>query len=74
MKQNKILWSGLSHTKKEKIHGEVHTEYVLNPFSGQREPLYFIDGVHVDTETLKIENNYDKGTRGQDNRTSSGYS
>lgn len=55
MKQNKILWSGLSHTKKERIHGEVHTEYVLNPFSGKREPLYFIDGIHVDTETLKIE-------------------
>ena len=55
MKQNKIFGSGLSHTNKERIHGEVHTEYVLNPFSGQREPWYFIDGVHVDTETLKIE-------------------
>lgn len=55
MKQNKILGSGLSHTKNERIHGKVHTEYVLNPFSGQCEPWYFIDGVHVDTETLKIE-------------------
>jgi hypothetical protein len=41
--------------KKERIHGEIHTEYVLNPFSGKREPWYFIDGVHVDSETLKIE-------------------
>jgi hypothetical protein len=63
MKQNKIFGSGLSHNKKEKIRGEIHTEYVLNPFSGQREPWYFIDGVHIDTETLKIENNYDKRTR-----------
>lgn len=55
MKQNKILGSGLSHTKKERIHGEVHTEYVLNPFNGQREPWYFIDGIHVDSETLKIK-------------------
>ena len=54
MKQNEILGSGLSHTKKERIHGEVHTEYVLNPFSGQRELLYFIDGVHIDSETLII--------------------
>lgn len=50
-----IFGSGLSHTKKERIHGEVHTEYVLNPFSGQREPWYFIDGIHVDSETLIIE-------------------
>lgn len=55
MKQSKIFGSGLSHTKKERIRGEVHTEYILNPFSGQRESWYFIDGVHVDSETLKIE-------------------
>lgn len=55
MKQNKIWGSGLSHTKKERIRGEIHTEYVLNPFSGQREPWYFIDGVRVDGRTIIIK-------------------
>jgi hypothetical protein len=41
MKQNKIFGSGLSHTKKERIHGEVHTEYVLNPFSGKWSPWLY---------------------------------
>lgn len=51
----KVFGSGISHIKKERIKGEVSVIKMLNPFTGEREPWYFIDGVRVDSKTIIIK-------------------